>query len=80
MTNSESGKLKVITVNQILVIIRIVIIINGIIMIHVQWPPFVLRMWLKEMASREGIYRFRRLTNTYAVDSGHGIGGYVELY
>jgi len=73
MTNSESGKSKVITVNHILVIIRIVIIINGIIMIHVKWLPFALGMWLKEMASREGICRFRQLTKTYAVDSGHEI-------
>lgn len=52
-------KSKVITINHILVIIRIVIIINGIIMIYVTWPPFVLGIWLKEMASREGICRFR---------------------
>jgi hypothetical protein len=55
-------KSKVITVNHILVIIRIVIIINGIIMIYVKWPPFALGMWLKGMASWEGICRFRQLT------------------
>ena len=47
MTNPESGKSKVIPVNHI-----IVIIINGIIIIHVKWPLFVLGMWLKEIASR----------------------------